>query len=232
MKGILDFLEKAGLVKTDAPATEQALPAAEDTNTTAATASSPVSAQPEPPLVFEFIDGPPLKLDDIYASEGVRPSIYPAERLLRLVDGLSAMDEATRQMAIKAMDAADESWTIADPLNDAASKVKALAAHAQRIQSNLQQLEHETQAQLDAVNLRQEQVVGNIRKQIAELEALAARELTRAEQETAKHRASLKAASEQTTMEIEKINQARQRLQSLSTQFGSLLDPTPQPGSN
>jgi hypothetical protein len=169
----------------------------------------------------------PLNLDDIYASEGVGLSVYPAERLLRLVDGLSAMDEATRQMAIRAMDAADESWSIDDPLADAAAKLKALAAHAERLASRLRQLEQETQAQLDAVNLRQEQAVGTIRKQIAELEALAAREQARAAQESEAHGTSLKAAQAQTAGELAKIAQASERLQGLSVQFGSLASPAP-----
>lgn len=223
MKGILSFLEKAGLVTTDTPPQAQAALAGEG-----ATAAMPALDTPAPTPVHTPAvpnaqdDGAPLKLDDIYASEGVGASAYPAERLLRLVDGLSAMDEATRQMAIKAMDEADESWTIEDPLADAAAKVRALAAHAERLQLNLQQLERETQAQLDAVRARQEQVVGNIRKQIAELEALASRELTRAADETAIHETSLKSASEQTARELEKITHASQRLQGLSAQFGSL----------
>ncbi|CAN5315521.1 hypothetical protein BH10PSE16_BH10PSE16_09440 [soil metagenome] len=218
MKGILSFLEKAGLVKTDAPAAQpvpsvdESAPGAEPEQQSPAPASSTPLAQG---------NGTPLRLDDIYASEGVAASAYPAERLLRLVDGLSAMDEATRQMAIRAMDAADESWTIDDPLADAAAKVKALAAHAERLQANLAQLAHETQSQLNAVNLRQEQAVGNIRQQITELEALASRELARAAQETAAHEASLKAASEQTAQELDQVTQTRQRLQSLALQFGT-----------
>lgn len=228
MKGILSFLEKAGLVKTDEPtAALQPLPVGEST----ASAEPAASAHPAPSAangpapaspVFEQTESSPLQLDDIYASEGVSASVYPAERLLRLLGGLSAMDEATRQMAIRAMDAADESWTIDDPLADAAAKVRALAAHAQRLALNLQQQERETQGRLDAVSARQEQVVGDIRRQIAELEALVARELDRAAQETAAQEASLQAVREHTARELEKITQVSEQLQGLSLQFGSL----------
>ncbi|WP_157040308.1 methyl-accepting chemotaxis protein [Polaromonas naphthalenivorans] len=221
MKGLLSFLEKAGLVKTDLPAV-QPPPADEGAPVAGLEPASPAPASaPAPATPIAQDDGMPLKLDDIYASEGVMASAYPAERLLRLVDGLSAMDEATRQMAIRAMDAADESWTISDPLADAAAKVKALAAHAERLRLNLRQLAQETEGQLNAARLRQEQVVGNIRKQIAELEALASRELARAAQETAAHEASLKAVTEQTARELEQVTQASQRLQSLALQFGT-----------
>lgn len=226
MKGILSFLEKAGLVTTDAPPLEQA-PVLDLGSTVPAPSAAPTAStdptantNPATPLPAHS-EGPLLQLDDIYAREGVSPSAYPAERLLRLLGGLSAMDEATRQMAIRAMDAADESWTIADPLADAAAKVTALAAHAGRLESNLQQIERETQARLDAVNARQAQVVGEIQKQMAELEALLSRETARAAEETAAHEAALKAARERTAREIETITQASAQLQGLSVQFGA-----------
>ena len=163
----------------------------------------------------------PLNFDDIYAQAGVGVSAYPAERLLRLLDGLSAMDQATRLMAIKAMDAADESWTIDDPLADAAAKVQALSQYAGWLQLRLQKVEQETQGRLNDVAARQEKVVGDIRKQIAELEALASREMARAAQETAEHEGSLRAARDQAATDLAQLNQTSQRLQGLSAQFGA-----------
>ncbi|MEO5793867.1 MAG: methyl-accepting chemotaxis protein [Rhodoferax sp.] len=207
---MLNFLEKAGLVKSDPPA--EIRPEASD-------AAPPADVLPAatPSAVTSGV----LDAEAVYAHAGVPPSVYPAERLLRLVDGLSAMDPATRLMAIQAMDAADESWSLADPLADAAAKIQALAAHGQQLQANLQALEGETQTQLAAVASRQEQVVGDIRKQITELEALVARELSRAAQETAGHTAALSAATDQTQRALGDIAQLSQRLQSLSAQFGA-----------
>ncbi|MDR7376572.1 hypothetical protein J2X19_001230 [Rhodoferax ferrireducens] len=208
---MLNFLEKAGLVKNDPPS--DSIPAI---------AEPAVVTQPPAPTALPIETGPgTLDTDTIYANAGIAPALYPAERLLRLVDGLSAMDPATRLMAIQAMDAADESWSIEDPLSDAAAKTQALAAYAEQLQANLQSLEHETQAQLTAATARQEQVVGDIRKQITELEALVARELTRGAQEAASVEARLKAASEQTQRTLAEITQRSQRLQSLSAQFGA-----------
>ena len=219
MKGMLDFLEKAGLVRKDAPV-QQVAPEIEIILAEPAVTPEPVAA---PALAAAPVAGlgVPLNLSEIYASQGIGPALYPAERLLRLLDGLSAMDEATRQMAIKAMDAADESWTIDDPLADAAVKLKALAVHSASLQASLQQREQETQAALDAVATRQEQVVGGIRKQIAELEALAARELARSAQETAAQEASLKVARDQIASDLAEIARVSQGLQSLSQQFGA-----------
>lgn len=223
MKGMLDFLEKAGLVKKD-PTTEPTPAVSRDTGS-AASDSDPAAPIANTTPVAAASAGLPLNLDEIYASVGLAPSLYPAERLLRLVDGLSAMDEATRLMAIKAMDAADESWSIEDPLADAAAKVEALAAYAQERQLKLQALEAESQTRLEAVATRQAQVVGDIRKQIIELEALVSRELTRAAQETATLEANVKAAQDQTARELDEISRVSQRLQGLAVQFGTPTTP-------
>ena len=215
MKGIVNFLEKAGLVKMDEPVEQAAVET--ESGATGDLSVGSTSADTVPTVG----EGAPLNFDDIYANAGVSPSAYPAERLLRLVDGLSAMDQATRLMAIKAMDAADESWTIDDPLADAAAKVQALSRHAERLQLTLQKVEQETQGRLNAVAARQEKVVGDIRKQMAELDALVAREVARAAQETAEHEASLNATREQTARELAQLAQASQRLQGLSAQFGA-----------
>jgi hypothetical protein len=217
MKGMLDFLEKAGLVTRDStePVIDLSISAVA---APPAAVESPVVAPPAPTVAMAQA-GAALNLDEIYSQAGITPALYPAERLLRLVDGLAAMDPATRLMAIQAMDAADESWTIADPLRDASSKLEALAAHGEQLKSDLQQIELQTQGRLDAVTERQAQVVGEIRKQIAELEALVERELTRAAQETATHQASLQEAREQTASLLAGMAQASARLQSLSLQF-------------
>jgi hypothetical protein len=223
MKGMLDFLEKAGLVTRDvseatAPIDMTITPVAAPSVAPpeVAVASAAPVAQSAPAAT-----GGTLNLDQIYAQAGIAPAIYPAERLLRLVDGLAAMDPGTRLMAIQAMDAADESWTIADPLQDAHSKLLALSAHGERLKADLEQVAVHTQAELERVATRQEQVVGEIRKQISELEALVAREMSRSAQETAEHQASLQTARDHTSSALAEMSQASARLQSLATQFGT-----------
>lgn len=215
MKGMFDFLEKAGLVTRDPPGKQPAGQAESKL------ASAPPSVVVEPVASVAVTSGTPLNLDAIYADAGIKPAIYPAERLLRLIDGLSAMDAATRLMAITAMDAADESWTIADPLANAAEKVTALAAHGEYLKRQLQHVELESQSQLDRVLARQEQAVSDIRKQISELEALVTRELARAAQESATLQTRLTAVRDQTNSDLAEIARVSERLQGLSTQFGA-----------
>ena len=212
MKGVMDFLERAGLIVEESPSAPASAEAGQTQPAVAPAAEVPVALR---------AGATPLNLAEIYANEGVPAALYPAERLLRLIDGLSAMEESVRLTAIKAMDEADESWTIADPVGDADAKVKALASHAQRLQLGLQQLEQETLARIDEVRARQEQAVGAIRKQIADLEALASRELERAEKETADYNATLSQAKEQTSRELDEIARTSSQLQNLVTRFGT-----------
>lgn len=227
MKGVLDFLEKAGLVRKDGPvvpadaenSAARTAPVASGQTAAVASAAVPVAASRDTSVATA------LDLNGIYVAQGIGPGVYPAERLLRLVDGLRAMDETTRQMAIKAMDAADESWTIDDPLNDAAAKVRALAAYSESVQADLQLREQQTRAHLDAVAARREKVVGDIRKQISELEALVARELNRSAQEAATQEANLKAARDQINRDLTEVARVSQQLQGLASQFGPLTAP-------
>jgi hypothetical protein len=74
-----------------------------------------------------------IALADIFAAAGVPDSPYPAEKLLRLLDGLRAMDAGTRKAAVLAMDAADDNWQIGDCIADADRKISALDAYKQQL---------------------------------------------------------------------------------------------------
>ncbi|MBW8316447.1 MAG: methyl-accepting chemotaxis protein [Hydrogenophaga sp.] len=211
MKGVMGFLEKAGLVRMEVPH-EDAAPAPPPVTET--TAAQPPAAAPVPV-------GAPQKLDEIYAQAGVPASLYPAERLLRLIEGLRAMDPGTRLMAIQAMDAADESWTIADPLADAQTKAQALSMHAELLQLNLQALERDTLARIETMTARRDKVVDDIRRQKSELDALMNREVSRAAQDIAGQEAQLQAAREHTAAQLASLSQLGQQLQNLSAQFGA-----------
>ena len=229
MKGMLNFLERAGLVKLD-----ESAKASEDD--TAVPAEQPTEPGPDAPpvvLVPPSVMAPPNSVEDaaanprvldfgkIYADACVPESRYPAERLLRVLDGLSTLDEATRITTIKAIDVADESWTIADPVKDASLKAQALSNYAQQVQGLLQQRERATQARLEALRVKKEETLGSIRKQISDLEALAAREEARNAKESSELTTGLDNAKERTALELAELQQMQQRLLGLATQFQS-----------
>jgi hypothetical protein len=149
------------------------------------TALPPVDDVPDapPPLpadVAPLSDGELFAgrdLEQIYADAAVPPSPYPAEKLLRVLDGLAAMDEPMRRAAIDAMDAADDAWTLSDPLLDAERKVGALDGELARLDKAAHDAEVEAQSGLEAQDAYQSQATETIRAQMAELEEMLEAEL-------------------------------------------------------
>jgi chromosome segregation ATPase len=182
----------------------------------AAAAEVPHLAEP-PALPVE--PGVSLSLEQIYAAASVPSCAYPAERLLRLLEGLKAMDEGLRRQTIQAIDSADDSWTIEDPKRDAAAKVAALERHAASLRAGLAQAEKDTQERLQALIQRQEGTVAEIRRQIADLEGLLAREIARGAQEQAALDAALQSQREAANHEIGNLSRAAAALTGLIAQF-------------
>lgn len=213
MKGMLDLLERAGLVSRVEGAE------ADHSNARAPAGESPVTesigVETAPPV--ELTTG--MSLEQVYAAAGVPPCAYPAERLLRLIDGLKAMDEGTRRQTIQAIDAADDTWSIDDPKRDAAAKVAAIERHASSIRAGVTQEHQETQARLQEVTQRQESTVGEIRRQIADLEGLLAREIARGAQETAALDAALQSRRESANRELANLARTAQAFTGLIAQF-------------
>ena len=75
-----------------------------------------------------------LSFVDIYARQNVAEASFPVERLLKLVEGLRALDPTTRRAAIMAMDVADETWSMEQVLADADAKMAALRGHQRQMQ--------------------------------------------------------------------------------------------------
>lgn len=174
MKGVMGFLAKAGLVTVvdDIPETTDYQPVVE-----------PVTLPELTVRVAPVEDQIALSFPEVYAAAGVPPSDYPAEQLLRLLEGLKAMDPATQRTVVAAMDAADDAWTIEDPIRDAEYKVQALAAHANALHAGVESANAETTKLITAVKQREEATVADIRAQIYGLEELMSREIARSVQE-------------------------------------------------
>ena len=147
MKGFLNLLAKAKLIELSED--ERQAASAEPLQGIPMAGTEALAEAPEPPLHAQAsgepaaapaasalpslaeacpdLDGDALEghaFEDIFAAAGVPVSPYPAEKLLRLLDGLRAMDAGTRKMAVLAMDAADDNWQISDCLSDADLKAK------------------------------------------------------------------------------------------------------------
>lgn len=218
MKGMMNFLEKTGFLR----ATDEAPPTSVD-------AGTPVPAEAEPALVPALSAGAAapvesvmsLSLAQIYEQASVPVSAYPAEKLLRLLDGLKAMDEATRRQAIQAMDAADDNWTMEDPIRDAIAKIQALASQGAQLRAGTEQAERETLTLIAQVRERESSSVAEIRRQISELESLLAREVALAEQASAELQAAQQSKRDGVARALDQLNQATINLKRLIAEFGS-----------
>lgn len=236
MKGILNFLARAKLVELSE---DERLAATEaETHTAGASAiagadaapgrmpEESVDVSPVAPRAVATAPSDPLAgeaegiaLADIFAAAGVPDSPYPAEKLLRLLDGLRAMDAGTRKAAVLAMDAADDNWQIGDCIADADRKISALDAYKQQLNAQLQDREQRSAEVVNQIKLALDKSTAAIRTQIAELEQLLEREVTRAAQETTSVEAGLRAARESTAREARRMDAEIQRLREIPTSF-------------
>lgn len=189
-----------------------------------------VSAEGDPviPAVDDTVQVPleattNVSLDQIYSNAQIALSPYPAERLLRLIDGLKAMDEATRLQTIQAIDAADDTWSIEDPVRDAAAKMSAIEAHTAALRSSVARAERDTQARLEALRKNQEASIAEIRRQITELEALLEREVARGAQEAASIEAVYQAQRDTVARELGSLAEVADQFRALVAQFNPVI---------
>ncbi|HJN77347.1 MAG TPA: hypothetical protein QGF58_25705 [Myxococcota bacterium] len=142
--------------------------------------TDPALEPPEPPPVHveplvDVQSGVPL--DQVYDRLGVTGSPYPAEKLLTILDAMKALDPAARKAAILAMDTAEPTWTISDPLLDADRKMEALRTAQAELDATVAEAETKAADDLSSQDQYKEKASTEIRKQIADLEALLAQEL-------------------------------------------------------
>jgi hypothetical protein len=157
--------------------------------------------------------------DQLYAAAQLPNSPFPAEKLLKLLDGLRAMDPATRKAAVVAMDAADDAWTIDDAVVDAERKMRALRQGVQKLEANLTAVDERTRAELASFDDYAQKAADTIRRQIADLEQLLAQELEAAAQKKAQAQADLRLARESCARERSRYEQEVARLQEISSIF-------------
>lgn len=223
MKGIMDLLVAAKLVtlsdeemaqtEDNAPPLEEPAPL------------EVLKTEPEPPQVrpAECAPAPGKAFDELYREAGIPASPFPAERLLRLLDGLRAMDDATRKAAVRAMDDADEQWTIDDPILDAERKIQALESFRLALDADVSARKEQTAADMATLKAAQEQTSAEIRKQITELEKLLEREMQKTMDKLAALDTESKALERIAGAENARMQQEIARLQEIPAQFAPRL---------
>ncbi len=226
MKGMMSLLERAGLVRQEGMGDDHVSPSP-DVPADGGAAPEPAAPAGMPAAETHAAPAAPVPdgqtLEQVYATGQVPACSYPAERLLRLVAGLNAMEETLRRQTIHAIDAADESWTIDDPLGDAAAKVAAIEQHASGLRAGLGQAETQAQAELAELRRKQDAAVAEVKRQIADLEGLLTREVTRGAQESAAIESALQMKKEAVSQELATLSRAAADFRGLIAQFKSNL---------
>jgi hypothetical protein len=215
-RSFLHALKRVGLVEMD-DEVPTAPPAAVPPATIAReVASAPVDA---PAVDAEIVEK--LPLDDIYAQGNVPASPYPAEKLLRVLGGLRAMDANTRKAAIMAMDAADDSWTIEDVLLDAGRKIKAMQERKSLLVAQARAADEQAKSEISAREQKQQQSVAAIRQQMTDLQALMEREVEKATADKNASQARAKTAQEASARESARLDEEINRLSEIPNTFAA-----------
>jgi hypothetical protein len=244
VKRLLKALERAGLVEMQGKPAE-ALPMPEPAPAPVAP-PAPAREAPVRPAVSRrepstdqppaaSADAPPgatasfelRPFDEIYAAAKVPESPFPAERLMRVLDGLNALEPAARKTAVLALDAADDAWTVEDTLLDAERKIHVLEATRADVEEQTRRSLEEARALVQEREKNQEASVARIRQQIADLEGLLEREVARATQDVADVKAAARSSKEACTRETARIDAEIGKLKRIAEIFRPVAPPAP-----
>lgn len=176
-------------------------------------APAPAAAAPQPVLAPEqSVVAEQKDFADLYREANVPVVAYTAEKLLKLMAGLESMPMEVRKQAVRAMDEADDSWTVDDSVLDAQRKVKALAIAKQKIAQQVASALQNADREIAAIQAEEQDKSAQVRKQIAELTALLDRGVARAAQQMADVRAAAKTNQEAGDRESARLDAEMNRL--------------------
>jgi len=187
---------------------------------------------PPPPPAKAATGGPVAEgkpFADLYAAQKVPQSPYPAEKLLKLLDGLRAMEPSVRKTAILAMDEADEAWTVDDAVVDAQRKIRVLQGAKDHLAANAAAAETKAQQDLAAQDQYKQEATATIHQQIAELEKLLEEELKKVSDERAAIQSRLTEQRKAAARESHRLEQEIVRLDQVAIHFADTSFRTTEP---
>jgi hypothetical protein len=215
MSKLAKALQKMGLVQVEDVPLQDELPIVE---------VPAIEAAPTPEAVLPIeqceIDEA-ISFEQIYAEAGVPASPYPAEKLLKLLEGLQTMPPDLRKTTVSAIDAADDAWSIEDPVLDAQRKIQVLRDAQASASHKAMSVESHGKERLAQIERRKQDAVGSVRQQIAELEALMERELQKATEAAAAVTADIRATADASIRSRRQMDAEISRLQVLVATFSS-----------
>ena len=221
--GFMDLLVKARLVEPseDEKTENTSHPELESLNPGSNSATAKTTVPKTPTAKFDKLTHQKNSFDQVYKQASVPSSNYSAEKLIRLLDGLKAMDANTRKVAIAAMDAADETWTIQDPIDDAQQKIGALQSFQLAIANRVAVAEKQNSEKIQSINTRVEQATQEIKTQIKQLEELLNREMTKAQEDIAAANTHLRNTQIQAQQQVVEIDEEIAKFSEVIAAFAS-----------
>ena len=119
-----------------------------------------------------------LTADDVFRQAGVQDDASAAPRLLKLIAGLAMFPKEQQLTMVRAMDAADESWSEDAVVSDARKRVQVLRAHLDTLAQEREQRVASLSAEIQSAKEGGAAVTAELDRQIAELYARREREAT------------------------------------------------------
>lgn len=168
-----------------------------------------------------------IPFERIYSEAGVPPSHYTVEQLLAVIERLRALPREQALVAIEALDAADERWTVADVVADADRKTAALKAVVDRLGARERAAGEGAAAERARIEKQVAEADAEVRRQIAALEAEMAGIREEAAAETARIEATLRATREACARERTRVGDELNRIRQVPVFLSGSQAPRP-----
>jgi hypothetical protein len=227
----IEFEDKGGQAPAsssdDELAKAEALIREMDSGKSAAKAPLPPPAPPPPPVagpgttaVGSAPDVPEGAPFSTFYVEARVPAVYnTAEQMLAILDGLAAMPREASRLAIKAMDDADDRWTVADVVEDGRNKRQALEAVVAKLQGWAQEAESRASAETAEADDFEKQAEQTIQAQIEQLQAELAQFRKEASERRVQTQAALAASRDAVARETARMQSEIYRLSRIEAFF-------------
>lgn len=134
--------------------------------------ASALTLRPAPPPAVPATDLLAMTSDQVFVASGIPEGANSSHRLIKMLSGL-AMFPPTQQLAmVRALDAADESWTEQGVLADARLRLQALRGHMDAVEREHARRVGSIAERGRSSQARGDGIVAEIDQQIAELQNL------------------------------------------------------------
>jgi hypothetical protein len=149
--------------------------------------------------------------DEVFAAAGVSEGPNSARRIIKMLAGLSAFPPPQQLAMVRALDAADETWSEAAVITDARGRLAVLQKHLAVVEAEKTRKLAEVAARIQALQDEGKATVADVDAKIAELQQLRADAIAHTNQQVAeqeKERATVSSSAEGALRGMQQVMQA------------------------